>query len=274
MAGGAGAGAMTGAMRRARTGRAALAGAGLAAALAWPAGAPAQQDGAPAPAPGRGYPEFPVARPQAPVLTLDQERLFADSAFGRRVRDELEAASQALAAENREIEAELLAEERALTERRPEMPPEEFRALAEAFDEKAMGFRRRQDAKARALQRRDEAERAAFFRAVSPILSDLVAELGAVAILDDRAVLFAAPSIDVTERAIARIDREIGAGESLSPEGPILPENPEPVPAPPGAGNARPAPMQPAPARPNPAPGGGGLLNGPAPGDGTAPGAE
>lgn len=256
------------------TGRAALAGAGLAAALAWPAGAPAQQDGAPAPAPGRGYPEFPVARPQAPVLTLDQERLFADSAFGRRVRDELEAASQALAAENREIEAELLAEERALTERRPEMPPEEFRALAEAFDEKAMGFRRRQDAKARALQRRDEAERAAFFRAVSPILSDLVAELGAVAILDDRAVLFAAPSIDVTERAIARIDREIGAGESLSPEGPILPENPEPVPAPPGAGNARPAPMQPAPARPNPAPGGGGLLNGPAPGDGTAPGAE
>jgi Skp family chaperone for outer membrane proteins len=212
---------MTGRPQSRRAAR--LAALGLCNVLAGPA--VAQQPGA-LPVPGAGYPDFPIARPQTPVLTLDQDRLFAESAFGRRVSAEIDAASEALAAENREIEAELLAEERDLTERRAEMPPEDFRALAEAFDEKAVGFRRRQDAKARALQRRDEAERAAFFRAVSPILSDLVAELGAVAILDDRAVLFAAPSIDVTDRAIARIDARIGAGEALSPDGPVLPENP------------------------------------------------
>ncbi len=200
----------------------------------------AQQEAAPAapareatPAQGRALPEFPVSRPRAPVLTLDQERLFAESAFGRRVAAEFENASARLAAENREIEAELVAEERDLTELRAELDTDEFRARAEAFDDKAVGYRRQQDAKARALQSRDEAERAAFFRAVSPILSDLVVELGAVAILDDRAVLFAAPSIDVTERAITRIDAEIGAGEDISPQGPILPDGPSDAPAPP-----------------------------------------
>lgn len=201
------------------------------------AGSAAGQGEAPSLVPAQGrtpFPEFPLARPQSPLLTLDQERLFAESAFGRRVAAEIEAASRTLAQENRAIEAELQAEERALTERRPELPAEEFRALADAFDAKAVGFRRAQDAKARALQRRDEAERQAFLRAALPILADLVAELGAVALLDDRAVLLSSEAIDVTDRAIDRIDAEIGEGAELSPPGPIVPDVPAPVPAPSG----------------------------------------
>ncbi|MEM1428418.1 MAG: OmpH family outer membrane protein [Pseudomonadota bacterium] len=204
----------------------------LALALAGPA--PAQTQDAPPgfAAPEGGTLEFPLARPRTPLLTLDQERVFTDSRFGRRVAAELNAASEELARQNRLIEAELTAEERALTERRAALPPDEFRALADAFDEKVVGFRRAQDRKARAFQRRDEAERQVFLRAALPVLADLVAELGAVAILDDRAVLFAAQSIDVTDRAIARIDSVIGAGMSLSPPGPILPEDSNyPVPA-------------------------------------------
>jgi Skp family chaperone for outer membrane proteins len=206
----------------------------LAAALGGPA--VGQEAGATLlPAQGRTpFPEFPLAQPQSPVLTLDQERLFAESAFGRRVAAEIDAASRALARENRAIEAELQAEERALTERRSELPAQEFRALADAFDEKAVGFRRSQDAKARALQRRDEAERQAFLRAALPILADLLAELGAVALLDDRAVLLSSESIDVTDRAIERIDTEIGAGAELSPPGPIVPDLAAPMPAPSG----------------------------------------
>lgn len=161
--------------------------------------------------------DFPLALPGSPVLTLDQEELFARSAFGRRVARELQEASAALAAENRRIEEELTAEERALTEERATLSAEAFRARADAFDEKVVALRQRQDAKARALQRREEAERQAFLAAVLPVLADLVADLGAVAILDDRAVLFAAGSVDVTDRAIARVDAAIGAGEDLSP---------------------------------------------------------
>jgi len=202
-------------MRRGRQTGAAL-GASLAAAgLLFAAGAAAQGPGGTSAV--QPLPDFPLAEPRAPVLTLDQERLFEASRYGQRVLAELAAASEALARENRRIEAELLAEEQELRDRRAAMEPEAFRELAEAFDAKATGYRQQQDAKARALQRRDEAERQAFFRAAGPILADLVAELGAVAILDDRAILFAAPSIDVTDRAIARIDAEIGAGEELSP---------------------------------------------------------
>lgn len=194
--------------------------------------------------PDAGPLDFPLARPQTPLLTLDQERLFTDSLFGRRVAEELNAASAELARQNRLIEADLTFEERALTEERERLPQGEFRALADAFDEKVVGYRRAQDRKARAFQRRDEAERQAFLRAALPVLADLVAELGAVAILDDRAVLFAAQSIDVTDRAIARIDAAIGSGEALSPPGPILPEDPDfPVPLP--APDAEPDPTAP-----------------------------
>ena len=190
---------------------------------------------------------FPLAAPDSPVLTLDQERLFTASAFGQRVAEELQAASVELARENRRIEQDLIAEERALTERRATLAPEEFRELADAFDARVVALRRQQDAKAVALQRREEAERQAFLRAALPVLAELVSELGAVAILDDRAVLFAAGSIDVTDRAIDRIDAEIGAGTDLSPPGPIFSDLPEPE-----ADTGAAAPETPQPATPQP----------------------
>ena len=207
----------------------------VAAALCAPLAGPSMGQGSePYLVQGRSFPDYSLAQPQSPVLTLDQERLFAESAFGRRVLAEIEEASAQLVAENRRIEAELVAEERDLTERRPNMAPEAFRDLADAFDAKAVGYRRQQDAKARALQARDEAERTAFFRAARPVLSDLVAELGGVVLLDDRGVLLASPATDLTDRAIARVDAVIGDGASLSPPGPILPEDgatpaPEPI---------------------------------------------
>ena len=195
---------------------------------------------------------FPHATPDSPVLTLDQERLFTASAFGQRVAEELQAASVELARENRRIEQDLIAEERALTERRATLAPEAFRELADAFDARVVALRRQQDAKAVALQRREEAERQAFLRAALPVLAELVSELGAVAILDDRAVLFAAGSIDVTDRAIDRIDAEIGAGTDLSPPGPIFSDLPEPEADTGPAAPETPQPETPQPATPQP----------------------
>lgn len=151
----------------------------------------------------------PVA---SPVLTLNQERLYRESRFGRRVQAELEAAAQALAAENRRIEAELLAEEERLTRQREAMDPAEFRALAEAFDRKVEEIRRRQDAKQQELQARAEAERKRFFEAAYPVLLQLVADLGAVAILDSRAVVLALAQVDITDAAIRRVDLAVGDG--------------------------------------------------------------
>ena len=70
----------------------------------------------------------------SPILTLDQERLFEGSGVSARVSSEVERLTQELADENRRIEAELVAEELELTEKRAELDPETFREMADAFD--------------------------------------------------------------------------------------------------------------------------------------------
>jgi Skp family chaperone for outer membrane proteins len=150
----------------------------------------------------------------SPVLTIDQEALFARSAYGRRIQAEIEAAASALAAENRAIEAELTAEERALTEERAAMDPEAFRARAAEFDDRVVEIRRAQSEKERDILARPETARQEFFRATLPVLTELVRERGAVAILDTRAVILSADAIDITEAAIARIDAVLGDGAS------------------------------------------------------------
>ena len=156
-------------------------------------------------------PPLPAEIAPSPVLTLDQDRLFADSAIGKRVQADIEAASRALAAENRVIEAKLTAEEQDLTTRRPALAPEEFRKLADDFDARVVAARKAQDDKLAALGARRDAERQGFYAAVAPVLGDLVREAGAVAILDSRAVVLSADRIDITDAAIARIDARLGA---------------------------------------------------------------
>ncbi len=156
--------------------------------------------------------------PQVPILTIASERLFADSAFGRRVAREIEAESALLAAENRQKEAELEAEEKDLTDRRANLEPEEFRKLADAFDVKVQEIRQTQDAKAVALAKRDDAARVEFFRAIRPVLVALMRDSGASVVLERSSVFLSANATDITDLAISRIDAEIGDGTQTAPE--------------------------------------------------------
>ncbi|KUF11910.1 OmpH family outer membrane protein [Pseudoponticoccus marisrubri] len=161
---------------------------------------------------------------QSPILVIEFDRVYSQSAFGQRVATQIEQDGAAIAAENRRIEAELTEEERALTDERPNLPPEEFRALADAFDEKVQSLRDAQDAKARSLAtRRDEAQRR-FLAAAQPVLERLMRDSNAAVILERRTVFAAAGAIDVTDEAIAAIDAAIGDGSGLAP----APPAPEP----------------------------------------------
>lgn len=198
----------------------------------WPAGAfalvlaaaaAAQEDGAdalPAPLPlaqpdplalsGGG--DYPLGLPQSGILTIQPDRLFSESAFGRRVEREIEAEGAVLTAENRRIESELRAEELELTERRSGMEPEAFRALADAFDQKVQETRRRQDQKLRQINQLGEEARREFLNASLPVLQQILAETGAGAILDHSSVFLSAEAADITSLAIDRIDAVLGDG--------------------------------------------------------------
>lgn len=161
-------------------------------------------------APAAGAQQAPVVA--SPILTVEQERLFTGSAYGRSLLDEINRESTALAAENREIEAELIEEERELTAKRAAMAPEAFRDLAEAFDAKVVEIRREQDEKARALSQKRDGAQQRFYREIAPILTEIVRERRAVAVLETRAVVLSADQIDITDAAIARIDAKLAPG--------------------------------------------------------------
>lgn len=169
---------------------------------------------------------------RSPVVTVDQERLYERSAYGQRVQAQLDADSSALAAENRKIEAQLTAEERDLTDQRPGMDPTEFHDKAAAFDKKVVAIRKAQEDKAHSLVQRRDAAKNDFFKAVLPVLTEIVRERGAVAILESRAVVLSADQIDITNDAIARIDARMPAPESSDTATPDAPETNVPEAAP------------------------------------------
>ncbi|RVV99538.1 OmpH family outer membrane protein [Mesobaculum littorinae] len=151
----------------------------------------------------------------SPILTIDQERLFDESAWGQRISREIETRSEALAEENSRIEETLVTEERDLTRRRATLDPAEFARLASAFDAKVQRLREEQDAKTRAITRIHDEGRQAFFSVVIPILSEVVRDRGAVAILDRRAIFLSADVIDVTTESIERINERVGDGAEI-----------------------------------------------------------
>jgi Skp family chaperone for outer membrane proteins len=170
--------------------------------------------------------------PQGSILTIDQERLFAETEFGKSVIRREEAAARALEAENARIEAELIAEEQELTDRRPTLSAEEFSALAAAFDAKVVRIRSAQDAKARELSRVRDTDRQDFVRTTIPVLGDLLIEKKAVAIIDKSAIILSLTAIDVTDAAVDKVDAALRARDGRDG---ALPDAEAPV-----AGNAGP----------------------------------
>lgn len=167
------------------------------------------QEGTAAPAPSA-----PAVLAKAAVLVLDQDRLFGESRFGKAVLARHQQAIEALQTENRRIESALEAEERDLTERRSKLPAKEFQTLAADFDSKAEGIRKAQTAKSDDIKARLDAEQRRFVQTVRPVLDDLMREVGALVIVDARAVIYSQTGVDVTDLAIARLDAVLGEGPS------------------------------------------------------------
>ena len=181
----------------------------------WPAWGPASGLAMAQPGLSLGRAE-PTAPPSGRLLVIDRDRVLSDSERGRAMLAELEEATAALEAENHEIEARLRAEERDLTERRPGMEPEAFRAEAEAFDERVRAIREERLARGRELLAREEALQRRFWDEAVPVLAAILQERGAVVVLDRESVFLSADSADITAEAIARID---AASEGHAPPG-------------------------------------------------------
>lgn len=150
--------------------------------------------------------------PPSSVLIIDSERLYAESAFGKRVLAEQQAEAAVLAAEYRRIEAELSEEEQMLTDKRSEMSPEDFRMVADAFDTRVEGIREAQQQRENDLIALGDSERQRFFAQLGPVLEAVLRESGALVVLEKRTVFASSSALDVTDRVLEQADLIIGDG--------------------------------------------------------------
>lgn len=147
-----------------------------------------------------------ILPPDPGLRVLDQDRLFTGSRLGQALLADLNAAERRLDRENQTLAEQLEAEERALTELRATLPPEEFRERAEAFDRRVDTIRAERARLSQELARRYETEAQRFFEYAVPILSELLAEEGISVLLRPEAMILGADWLDITDLAIERID--------------------------------------------------------------------
>lgn len=159
------------------------------------------------------------AKPLAgsPILTVDQEALFAASDWGKRTQRVLEEEGGKIEAENERLAAQLSAEEAKLTEQRGTLDPAEFRKQAEAFDIRATEVRRQRAQVVQELNAWAEADRVAFYRAALPLMGEMMQERGAVAVLDRRTVFVSLDAIDLTQDLVTRLNKDLGDGAGAVP---------------------------------------------------------
>ncbi|SHM23388.1 periplasmic chaperone for outer membrane proteins Skp [Roseovarius litoreus] len=153
---------------------------------------------------------------QSDVLVVNPDLLFAETRLGQRMTDELQTERDALIALNRDLEQQLESEEKALTELRAETSPEEFRRMADSFDQKVQQIREDSERRVRDLERSRSQAPVTFMRIVEPILIEIMRDADAAVILDSRATLLSVDAVDITALAISRVDETIG--DTMPPE--------------------------------------------------------
>ena len=146
------------------------------------------------------------------VFTVDISKMLKFTNFGKYILLENNKSRSKLQKENDILESELLLEEKLLSELRKTLTADEFLKKAIAFDEKVSEIRSNQARKEEILNDQIRKEEAEFFKAIYPILFQIVSEQGGMILLDQRNVVLFDSSVDITQDAIEKINRVLGNG--------------------------------------------------------------
>jgi Skp family chaperone for outer membrane proteins len=150
------------------------------------------------------------AQGSAAVRVLDEDRLFRESRFGQTLMAEVLRLEAEIERENEVLAEQLAEEERALTEARAQLSPEEFRARADAFDQRVEAIRAERTGRLQDLARETDAATQRFFERALPIIGETMEEQGVVALLRRDAVIVGAEWLDITPLVLQRLDAALG----------------------------------------------------------------
>ncbi len=144
------------------------------------------------------------------IFTVDMNKLLKLSNIGKDIVYRNNLARISLQNENDALEAELLLEEKALSDLRKELSVDEFRAKAIEFDKKVTIIRSEQSKKEDILVNNIRKEEAEFYKNIYPLLYELLSNRGGLVLMDQRNVVLWDSSVDITEDAIVVINKVLG----------------------------------------------------------------
>ena len=144
---------------------------------------------------------------KASFYTVDMNKLLKQTAIGKKLISDNNSLKQSLQNENDALQAELLLEEKDLSELRSSLSADEFRPKALAFDQKVTIIRLEQAQKEENLLRDIRKKESDFYKNIYPILYKLLSEHGGLILLDQRNVVLWDSSVDITDEAIDMINR-------------------------------------------------------------------
>ncbi|MDB9991628.1 OmpH family outer membrane protein [Amylibacter sp.] len=152
---------------------------------------------------------YPIYKSLPSIAILDQDSLFVDSEWGKKIIDIVENKVSQLATENRSIESELEVEELLLTKKRKSISKIDFDILANDFDKKVKSIRINQASKQNDINNFLNKNRKNFFDNITPILLIFIEELGVQVLLNKDTVALASTGSDITNVAINRINEQL-----------------------------------------------------------------
>ena len=157
-----------------------------------------------------------LAEEKSVLFTVDMSKLLRSSDFGKNIIAVNNAARQNLQNENNNLEEKLLIEEKELSELRKTISIDEFRPKALEFDKKVTIIRKGQREKEENLNKKVRKEETDFFKKIYPILYELLIERGGLVLIDQRNAVLWDNSVDLTDDAIAVINRVLGSGDEAN----------------------------------------------------------
>lgn len=146
------------------------------------------------------------SQPTLPFRLLDQDRLLSESRIGQDTLARISTAQAQLEAENLAIFEQLSAEEQELTDLRATLNPSEFRARADAFDERVERIRAERANLSAELDQARQNLISEFFEAALPVLQQYMQEQGILGLLRNDAMVMSSGVLDITDEVIARLD--------------------------------------------------------------------
>lgn len=143
------------------------------------------------------------------VLVVDIEKVFANSLSGKSLIDQIKTEGDAIRASRDKAQKDLEADAKKIDEQKTLLTPEALRAKADELRLKEISKNQEIQQELRKLETAQATARNEILKKLSPILTEVMKQKGADAIIEARLALISSPDINVTDVVVKRLDEAL-----------------------------------------------------------------